>query len=75
MSCLRNSRASLTFCVHFNTVAVGANVIFSFFDKSLNECNAVGTPGSGFGPSGEGGLWGQVRVSDIYAFSSHGIKR
>ena len=37
-----------------NTVAAGANVIFSFFDKSLNECNVVGTPGSGFGPSGEG---------------------
>ena len=25
-----------------------------FFDKLLNECNIVGTPGSGFGPSGEG---------------------
>ena len=37
-----------------NTVAAGANVIFSFFDKSINECNLVGTPGSGFGPSGEG---------------------
>ena len=37
-----------------NTVAAGANVIFSFFDISLNECNVVGTPGSGFGPSGEG---------------------
>jgi LL-diaminopimelate aminotransferase len=29
-------------------------VIFSFFDKSINECNVVETPGSGFGPSGEG---------------------
>jgi len=29
-------------------------VIFSFFDKSLNECNWAGTPGSGFGPSGDG---------------------
>jgi LL-diaminopimelate aminotransferase len=29
-------------------------VIFSFFDKSINECNMVGTPGSGFGSSGEG---------------------
>jgi LL-diaminopimelate aminotransferase len=44
----------LTFCVHFNTVAAGADVIFSFFDKLLTECNVVGTPGSGFGPSGEG---------------------
>jgi LL-diaminopimelate aminotransferase len=44
----------LTFCVRFNTVAAGADVIFSFFDKSINECNVVGTPGSGFGPSGEG---------------------
>jgi len=25
-----------------------------FFDKLLNEANVVGTPGSGFGPSGEG---------------------
>jgi LL-diaminopimelate aminotransferase len=27
---------------------------WDFFDKLLNECNVVGTPGSGFGPSGEG---------------------
>ena len=44
----------MTFWVFVNTVAVGANVIFSFFDKSMNVCNMVGTPGSGFGPSGEG---------------------
>ena len=54
MNCLWISRASLTFCVHSNTIAAGANVSFSFFDISLNECNVVGTPGSGFGPSGEG---------------------
>ena len=29
-------------------------MILSFFDRSLNECNVAGTPGSGFGPSGEG---------------------
>jgi len=29
-------------------------VIFSFFDKSINECNVVRAPGFGFGPSGEG---------------------
>jgi LL-diaminopimelate aminotransferase len=29
-------------------------VIFSFFDKLLTEFNVVGTPGSGFGLSGEG---------------------
>jgi len=29
-------------------------VIFSFFDKYLNECNVAGTPGSGFGPSEDG---------------------
>ena len=46
--------ASLTFCVQFNTVAASADVIFSFFDKSLNDGNVVGTPGSGFGPSGKG---------------------
>jgi len=40
--------------VLFKTVAAGADVIFSFFDKSLNECNVVSTPGTGFGPSGEG---------------------
>jgi LL-diaminopimelate aminotransferase len=27
---------------------------WNFFDKLLQECNVVGTPGSGFGPSGEG---------------------
>ena len=27
---------------------------WDFFDKVLNEANIVGTPGSGFGPSGEG---------------------
>ena len=27
---------------------------WEFFDKLLNECNVVGTPGVGFGPSGEG---------------------
>lgn len=27
---------------------------WAFFDKLLEECHVVGTPGSGFGPSGEG---------------------
>ena len=27
---------------------------WAFFDKLLNECQIVGTPGTGFGPSGEG---------------------
>lgn len=27
---------------------------WDFFDKLLSECNVAGTPGSGFGPSGEG---------------------
>ena len=27
---------------------------WEFFDLLLNEANVVGTPGSGFGPSGEG---------------------
>ena len=27
---------------------------WEFFDRLLKECNIVGTPGSGFGPSGEG---------------------
>lgn len=27
---------------------------WEFFDKLLSECHIVGTPGSGFGPSGEG---------------------
>ncbi len=27
---------------------------WAFFDKLLNECQVVGTPGAGFGPSGEG---------------------
>ena len=50
----RKGNGLLTFCIHFNSVAVGANVIFSIFDKNLTECNVVGPPGSGFGPSGEG---------------------
>jgi len=29
---------------------------WDFFDKVLNEANVVGTPGSGFGPAGEGYL-------------------
>ncbi len=29
---------------------------WNFFDRLLNECNVVGTPGVGFGPSGEGYL-------------------
>jgi len=27
---------------------------WDFFDKLLQECHVVGTPGSGFGPAGEG---------------------
>ena len=27
---------------------------WEFFDKLLNETHVVGTPGSGFGPAGEG---------------------
>ena len=27
---------------------------WDFFDKLLSECQVAGTPGSGFGPSGEG---------------------
>lgn len=27
---------------------------WDFFDKLLNECHVIGTPGSGFGPAGEG---------------------
>ena len=27
---------------------------WSFFDKLLNEANILGTPGVGFGPSGQG---------------------
>lgn len=27
---------------------------WNFFDKLLNECHVVGTPGAGFGPAGEG---------------------
>ena len=32
----------------------GGITSWDFFDKLLNEANVVGTPGSGFGPSGEG---------------------
>jgi LL-diaminopimelate aminotransferase len=32
----------------------GGMTSWDFFDKLLSECHVVGTPGSGFGPSGEG---------------------
>ena len=32
----------------------GGLTSWEFFDKLLNECHVVGTPGSGFGPAGEG---------------------
>lgn len=32
----------------------GGMTSWEFFDRLLNECHIVGTPGSGFGPSGEG---------------------
>jgi len=32
----------------------GGLTSWEFFDKLLSECNVVGTPGSGFGPCGEG---------------------
>jgi LL-diaminopimelate aminotransferase len=34
--------------------AKGGMTSWDFFDKILNEANVAGTPGSGFGPSGEG---------------------
>ena len=37
---------------------------WDFFDKLLESCHVIGTPGSGFGPSGEG----YFRLS---AFNSH----
>lgn len=37
---------------------------WEFFDALLSRCNVVGTPGSGFGPSGEGYL-------RLTAFSTH----
>ncbi|MCR5256251.1 MAG: LL-diaminopimelate aminotransferase [Acetatifactor sp.] len=37
---------------------------WEFFDMLLKECNVVGTPGSGFGPSGEG-------YFRLTAFGSH----
>jgi len=40
--------------MYFNTVAAGVNMNSSLFDNHSIECNVVGTPGSGFGPSGEG---------------------
>jgi len=32
----------------------GGMASWQFFDELLNKCHVVGTPGSGFGPSGEG---------------------
>jgi LL-diaminopimelate aminotransferase len=35
-------------------IKIPGGTSWEFFDKLLNEANVVGTPGSGFGPSGEG---------------------
>jgi LL-diaminopimelate aminotransferase len=58
---LRESLASLGFSVFggINAPYVWVNSgrqikSWELFDKLLNEANVVGTPGSGFGPSGEG---------------------
>jgi LL-diaminopimelate aminotransferase len=32
----------------------GGKSSWAFFDELLERCHVVGTPGSGFGPSGEG---------------------
>lgn len=44
----------MTFWVLSNTVSAGANMKSSLFDNHSTECKAVGPPGPGFGPSGEG---------------------
>jgi len=44
--------------------APGGMTSWDFFDHLLHHCNVVGTPGSGFGPSGEGYL-------RLTAFSTH----
>ena len=38
-------------------VSAVAYVLCSFFDNSIIPYNVVGTPGSGFGPSGERYFW------------------
>ena len=44
----------MTFWVFFNTVSEGASVKSSLFQIHSIVCNVIGTPGSGFGPSGAG---------------------
>jgi LL-diaminopimelate aminotransferase len=58
---LRESLAKIGFMVYggVNAPYVWVNSnrnmkSWELFDKLLNEANVVGTPGSGFGPSGEG---------------------
>jgi LL-diaminopimelate aminotransferase len=58
---LRESLSSMGFRVYggidapYVWVNSGRNMkSWELFDKLLNEVNVVGTPGSGFGPSGEG---------------------
>jgi LL-diaminopimelate aminotransferase len=58
---LRNSLASMGFKVYggVNAPYVWVHSVrqiksWDLFDKLLNEAHVVGTPGSGFGPSGEG---------------------
>ena len=44
----------MTFWVLSNTVSAGANMKSSLFHNQSIAGKAVGTPGSGFGPGGEG---------------------
>ncbi|NCB01775.1 MAG: aminotransferase class I/II-fold pyridoxal phosphate-dependent enzyme, partial [Spirochaetia bacterium] len=41
--------------------APGNLTSWQFFDKLLNECQVIVTPGSGFGPAGEG----YIRISSF----------
>ena len=60
---IRTSLTALGLTVHGGTNAPYAWIqtpkgvsSWQFFDQLLNECHVVGTPGSGFGASGEGYL-------------------
>ncbi len=46
---------------------------WEFFDKLLTECNVVGTPGVGFGPSGEGYL--RLTAFGRYEDTCEAVKR
>lgn len=46
---------------------------WKFFDELLHKCHVAGTPGSGFGPSGEGYI--RLTAFNTYENTVEAVKR